>query len=797
MTDKKGIPLPYASVYQENTTKGTVCNEEGEYIFYPSDDGKITLCYQYVGYKKKTIEFQYAGQVILRDVILEEDDAMIDEIVILANREDPAYPIIRKAIEKREFHRKQVKSFEAALYTKGLIKLLDAPEKFMGQEIKDMGGILDSLRRGIIYLSESKSTFYFTQPNRTKEVMISTKKSGDNSLFTANQFSLANINLYDNYIEMGRSVISPIGDNAISFYKYTLIKADIDESGRTIYKIKVDPKYSNEPLFKGYVYIVGDSWNFYSTEVSISGKNLKVPLMDSIRFHQIYLPAPSGEWLLFSQSMYFKGDIFGFSIGGNFTYIFSEHQVNKDLSQIFSAKETFRVNKDALKQDSAYWANNRPVPLTVEENSDYQKKDSLFQIWNSKEYQDSIDRISNRFKLQNILLGYSYSNRYKNYSINYPVPLSLVRFNVVEGWNIYFQPDFTKTDSTSKYWIVRPLINYGFSDKKWKTSALISRRYSLEMLGEISVEFGRKYDQYDENLPILLKSNTWSSLFYKLNYIRLYDKRFVKLSYQREIVNSLFIKTYAEIAERLPLEKKSDFSFFYTHRIYDENIPNYVVPDEIYTRHKTTTFSLELRWTPGQTYSSYPNLRIRNTGKYPVFRLYQKTGIPFDKNIKAFYTAGLSIEKSRVNLARYGYFSYYAEVAGSIINRPYYFQDYLHPLGNEWVIPDGNRPDMFYLLPYYSYSTDRYFSAFHFKHHFNGFIMDKIPLLKRTSLKTVFSANYIYNPKEKHYFETGIGIENIIIGQIPAGSIEYFWSWSSYLPNDRGFIIKLLQVITN
>ncbi|MBK6566400.1 MAG: hypothetical protein IPG18_14635 [Saprospiraceae bacterium] len=70
--------------------------------------------------------------------------------------------------------------------------------------------------------------------------------------------------------------------------------------------------------------------------------------MDSIRFQQIYLPVSTGEWMLFSQSMYFKGDIFGFAIGGNFTYIFSDHQVNKDLSDVFSTKENFRVNKDAF-----------------------------------------------------------------------------------------------------------------------------------------------------------------------------------------------------------------------------------------------------------------------------------------------------------------------------------------------------------------------------------------------------------------------------------------------------------------
>ena len=104
---------------------------------------------------------------------------------------------------------------------------------------------------------------------------------------------------------MGRSVVSPIGDNALSFYKYTLLKTDIDDKGRIIYKIKVEPKSSGEPLFNGFLYIVGDTWNFYSTEVNISGKNLKVPLMDSIRFQQIYLPVSTGEWMLFSQSMYF------------------------------------------------------------------------------------------------------------------------------------------------------------------------------------------------------------------------------------------------------------------------------------------------------------------------------------------------------------------------------------------------------------------------------------------------------------------------------------------------------------
>lgn len=53
-------------------------------------------------------------------------------------------------------------------------------------------------------------------PDKTKEIMISTVKSGDNSLFTANQFSWADFDLYDEYLKFGRSIVSPIGDNALS-----------------------------------------------------------------------------------------------------------------------------------------------------------------------------------------------------------------------------------------------------------------------------------------------------------------------------------------------------------------------------------------------------------------------------------------------------------------------------------------------------------------------------------------------------------------------------------------------------
>lgn len=797
ITDKKGIPLPYASVYQENTTKGTVSNENGIYEFFPEGSGQIPVQFQYVGYKmvKKTVS--YEGKKIVLNIQLEEDDALIGEVVISANREDPAYPVIRQAIAKRNFHKYWIKQYEADLYVKGLVKILEAPEVLMGTEINDMGGILDSLRQGIFYLSESQTKFYYQYPDKTKEVMISIKNSGSNSLFTANKYAFAKIDLYDNFIEMGRSVMSPIADNAFSEYDYKLQQMTIDEAGRTIYKIMVIPKNNISPLMSGLIYIVGDSWNIHSADVAVSGKTLKIPLIDTMRYKQVFLPLSSGEWPLFNQTMFFKGSFLGFTIGGNFTYFFSNYNTSTDLTSIFKEKEVFRVDKDALKQDSLYWAQNRPVPLTEEESKDYRKKDSLQIIWNSKAYLDSMDRKSNKFSLNNILLGYSYKNRYKNFEINYPEPLSFIRFNVVEGWNIYFNPNYTKYDSTTRNWVVKPLVVYGFSDNLWKPSLSVSRLYDPKMLGRYYLDFGKKYEQYDERHPISLRSNTWSSLFYKLNYIRLYGKNFVRVGYERELFNSLTFAGYLEWAERWKVDKKSDFSFFFPNRVYESNVPKNVADFSTYSRHQIARFSADFTWTPGQTYSSYPNMRVREEGKYPKIHLENNIGVPLESGKKPFYTMRIRVEDSYLNMRRFGFSSWHAEWAGSVFNKPFYFQDYLHPFGNEWVVPDGNRSNMYVLLPFYTYSTADYYAGIHWKHHFNGFIMDKIPLLKKTSMKTMVSANYLYNPVSGHYVEYGVGIENILIGVFPVGTIEYFWSNSSTLPPDRGFIVKLIQMMTN
>jgi hypothetical protein len=45
--------------------------------------------------------------------------------------EDPAYPIIRKAIKKRKYHLNLVKSYSAKMYMKSNVPLDEIPKKFI------------------------------------------------------------------------------------------------------------------------------------------------------------------------------------------------------------------------------------------------------------------------------------------------------------------------------------------------------------------------------------------------------------------------------------------------------------------------------------------------------------------------------------------------------------------------------------------------------------------------------------------------------------------------------------------
>lgn len=798
ITDKDGFALPYAAIIVEGTTYGTVSNVDGYYEIDLQNTGRIALNFQYVGYNnvQKIIDFE--GTPIIVNVTMDSEGLSLNEVIIRADSEDPAYSIMRQAIANRKKNKYLVKSLESDLYVKGLIKLTKTPEKILGEEIGNLGGILDSMRQGILYLSESKSKFYYSYPDKIKEIMVSTIKSGDNSLFTANQFSWASFDLYDEYLQFGRAIVSPLADHAFSHYTYRLEQTYEDKDHFVIHKIKVTPKSKNSPALVGHIFIVDGQWAIHSSGLKIYGVALKNTFLDTIDIKQVFIPVENREtWKLFSQIFRFNAGLFGFRIGGDFTYIFSNYMLNTDNTSIFKNNESFRVEKDALKRDTAFWNQERPVPLTIEEQKDYIKKDSLLTIWSSKTFLDSIDRENNRFKTIHLILGYTYANSYKNRKFSVPSPLSSIKFNAVEGFKISLIPNWTIEDSTMRKLKIQPSLDYGFSDNKFKPGILLDYTFDNYSLAKIKLSGGIKYRQFDSKDPINERSNAWSSLWSKTSKIRLYKDTYIDVLYFQELFNGFYLEFSSTYSTREPLIVNTNYSFRKKDLIYDENIPRSDLSEEFYESNTYIKNKISFTIRPGQRYSSYPNYKIRHATVWPTITPEFEIGIPMTPGKRAYQKVTIRLRDQYVGMKQLGYFKYNAEGGFFLKGKPSYFADFLHPVANRIAIPIDPDLSSFNLLPFYQFSTDKYYLQLNFRHHFNGFVFDRIPLINKTPLRLTLGSSALYVPDKGFYIEPYIGLENFKIGPIHLFDIDYAFSFDKNGFRDHGIVFRLAQFLNN
>jgi len=398
ITDTQKKPLSFVSIFLDKTVTGTTSNDSGAYVLDITEKGKYTLVFQFLGYKTVKKNIIIASFPFELNIELEEEDIQLDEISI-STKDNPANRIIRNVIAYKDKNTDKTSKYTAKFYSRGLYKIKDAPEYFLGQSTGDFGGGLDSTRSGIVYLSETVSEIKFQKkPKKFKEKIIASKVSGTDNGISFNRAEDANINFYENSVEFGNDLISPISTNAFSYYKYKLEGTFYNKSGKLINKIKLIPKRKNDRVFSGALYIVEDDWALYGADVSVTGAQVNIPFVDILHLKQNYNYTEENDaWVLISQSIDFKIDAMGFKFDGRFSSAYSAYNFKPTFNENTFTNEVLSFEKEATEKDTLYWNNLRPVPLTTEEVKDYKIKDSIKIVRKSKKYLDSLDQKKNKF----------------------------------------------------------------------------------------------------------------------------------------------------------------------------------------------------------------------------------------------------------------------------------------------------------------------------------------------------------------------------------------------------------------
>ena len=801
VTDEKGLPLPFVSIYIENSYIGTTTNEQGQYELNVPKASKYIIVFQYLGYKTQKIKFVIEKVVKKLDVTLAEEQITLNEVVI-NKKDNPANDVIRSAIAAKKNNSEATSKYTSDFYSRGIFRIKDAPKKILGQKFDFFDEVLDSTRSGILYLSETVSKITFQKPDKLKETIVASKVSGNDNGFSFNNAASANFDFYDNYIPFRVNVVSPIADNAFSYYKYKLEGTFFDADKQQINKIKVTPKRTSEPAVEGYIYIVEDSWAIYAMDVSITGSQIQTPAMTLLSLKQSFsYNSKNNIWVKNTQTLDFTAGIFEIKLSGRFTYVYNNYVFEPKFNNKTFTAETLSFENDANKKDDKFWDKIRPVPLTTEESTDYVKKDILQEKKKSQTYLDSIDAKGNKFSVLDVIMGYTYKNSYKKWELGYDGVIKGLGFNTVQGFNINSGFSFRRRDEdTRTFSTISTNFNYGIVEKKLRATASYVNRFNNTNYSELRVTAGSSVAQFNAENPISRVVNSVSTLFFKDNYMKLYEKNFVKASFGREIINGLFMNASVDYSERNPLYNNTYRVILQDHNDwFTSNNP--LLPNDhftpAFTKHNLVKATIDARITFKQEYWTRPDGKFNfKNDKFPVLNVGFEKGFAGSENKYNFDHLNTRLTYD-ITLGNKGNLAMNLK-AGKFFNAENIaFVDYKHFNGNQTHIGQSDRYlNVFNLLPYYVASTNDAFFEGHFEHDDQGYIMNKIPLLNKLKSTLVLGYHNLSVPDRKTYHEFTVGLDNLGFGKFKFFRLDYVHSYQNHDDVDGiVFGIKLLNVL--
>lgn len=787
ITDDNGQNVPFVSVFEKNTSRGVSANADGVYIINLAK-GNTTLVFKAIGYKTAEINLKVTGNATANQQLTAESYTLND-VIIRSNAEDPAFEIIRQAIKKRKKHLNEVESYKSDVYIKGLQKLVAAPKKFMGRDIQKTLN-LDSNRKGILYLSESQSIFSFKKPNQIKEEMVSSKVSGSNNAFSFNKASDVLINFYENLLLentglSARSFVSPIAENALFYYNYKWLGTST-ENGETINKIEVVPKRTNDPVFRGIVYIAEDSWRLLGANLNLT-KQAGINFVDTLNISQQFIKI--GQVYMPSNTKFeFNGKVFGFRFAGYFIGIFSNYNINPNFPKNYFTAEILKITKAVNKKDSLYWINNRPIPLSDEEQLDYKIKDSIALRKLAKPYLDSLEKANNSFKLTKLLLsGYSINNRYKKKYFSFDPIIASIFYNTVEGFAIKYGITYRKVLEDRKTYSLRPEFRYGFANQLFTANLNASYFYNPLKRASIGASFGSEVKDLNPYGTLSLLSNSFNNLLYETNSSKFYKRNFVNIYTNRELADGLQASLSINYNKNFTLQNSTNYKLRDIKDVeFSSNNPFTPASETpLFPTYASVNVSAVLTYTIGQKYTTRPDGKFYEDSKYPRFQLGYRKGI---KNILAsdvdYDLLNLEIYQERISSGLLGYSSFVVGAGKFLNNRSLFYPDMKHFRGNEATIYTPNLR-RFRFLNFYQYSTNQQYAEAHFEHNFAGFMTNKIPLFRKLKFEEFVGVNYLTQPQKRNYTEYYIGIQRLLL------NVSYGWAYNGNKKVDQGFRIAL------
>lgn len=774
--------LPFVSVQFDGTTTGVFSDGDGHYRI-STRNNVSTISVSFMGYNKITIPI-VKGEKSKEDILLIPDGVKLDDVVVKPKKEkyskknNPAVELIKKVIANKDKNSPrnqdyyQYEEFERMLVAlddfkpnQGVFKRMKFLPQYMDTSLIDSKPILPiSVRETVT------SVYYRKDPKFERRIIEAHNVSGiDQVIETESLDAIINetfkdISIFDDKIQfLFRDFIGPLSSSsAVDFYKWYL-NDTVDIANERFVRLDFAPFNSQDASFTGSIYISLDGdYGVRRAELK-TPKRINVNFVDLLVVKQDFIRVAPNLWLPEEQTMGMDMSVFGFGKAYvEKTRTYSKIELNTPEPAVYNleAPTSYALNFD--KRTDNYWQDirlktnkkNHQMGEMVEDMHSVFLLNAVLKTANTfwtGYIPTSKDEEKNKLNIGKVSSFYSYNSTEGN---RFRLTLATTK-NFHPRLHLYGYAAYGTRDNKFKYsgeftWTFKDIRKV--KEEFPKNNLTITHQYDLNSLGQ-------KYTQMDRDNILYSFSSSKNS---RLTYNRL-----TEIKYEKEYYNGFLFKVTGLTSKERPA---GDLKF----EKRDDHGNKYEIG-----KISTTEGEVAFRYAHDEKFFQHGRDRYRIPAPRMEFDLAHR--VSFDNFLGGEY----NYNKTTLSVIKDFWMGQYGKLrtnvtAGHIWGKAP-FPYLLTPNANtSFTIQRGT----FYQLDPLEFVHDTQLT-WELYYHMEGWLFNRIPLLKRLKLREVFAFrgvkgylskknNPLYNndmiilPEHTSttygapYMECNIGIENIL-----------------------------------
>jgi hypothetical protein len=740
VTDKRsGEPLAFVTVTFNAKLRGTLTDEKGSFILHATEPVR-RLIVSMIGYKTATLDIMPAKQQAM-DVALEPDAIGLAEVIVnpgkrakYSNKNNPAVELIRQVIAHKEENRMESYSFtEFRQYERMIVSLAHLSDTFRKKKIfKDYQFLFkaqdsDALGGKLIlplYMEEKSSFNYFRKsPKAQKQIVQAFRQVKYNEDFIDNKglstylnFLYEDIDIYDNNILLlTNQLLSPVAGSGPTFYEY-YIRDTVKDVTPQLVKLAFRPRNTTDLLFEGVLYITMDGHFAVKDALLRTNRHINLNFVRGMEGRLSFEKGEDGRFRLFRSDIKIDFGLTKGKTGG----MFGERLVSRDSLRagfprpdaVFAGPAVV-MSPGAEAQDTGFWSARHPDSSGVAANQVYRHLDSM----------QTIPSYKRNVAIASLLLsGYKSFGKFEMGPVN-----SFYSFNPVEGTRPRLGG--RTTTALSRRYYFEGYGAYGMLDKQFKYFGSVTYSLNNKSVYTFPQKYIRASYQHDTKIPGLdlafIQENNFLLSFKRgANDQWTYNDIF-RLDYMNELENHFSYSVGYKYWRQLPAGALR----FNTYANGD------AIPMPSIT---SSELSLALRYAPHEKFYQGKLYRTPLIDRNPVFNLRYTQGI------QGFLGGEYSYKNLTVNISKRFYLSQFG-FTNTSVEGGYIFGQAPFPLLS---IHRANQtyslqPQAYNLMNFLEFVSDHY-AAVNLEHNFNGFLFNKVPLMKKLRWREIIGAKLLW-----------------------------------------------------